>query len=329
MESLLTAIPHTFPVFYNTDGIPTDRPTGEKFWIQYIEPVGNFIFKEGDITLDIDTRCIELRYEIAKRLFGSTDIYHRFAAGAPIVFPYAGIDAEIKISKEEFEVLAGKWGQEEVANKLFYYYDITNLLDTLQNSVLESKYLIGQFYRTLNENDFLIAKRTIADNGVQFAAGPIVVNIMSTINHLFINLYSQLDFITKFVVEFEKLATDFSVYPKLKSRDILFGDAKKTSLLNLPGSLFEPAENIKKIVTLRNEIVHNASIDSTLKVYQVIKDKELIEKFILLPDFKDGILKTFKNRRRFFNDGMKLNEVLPELIIDFWHRLKTTLDAIQ
>jgi len=102
-----------------------------------------------------------------------------------------------------------------------------------------------------------------------------------------------------------------------------------------------PLENKFHIIELANgelafssgdqtyEIVHNASIDSIPKVYQNIQGKDLIEKFILLPDFKNGIIKTYKNRRRFFNDDNKLNEVLPTIIKEFWNRLKFTLSEIK
>lgn len=315
-------------MFYNTNGIPSEAPITDKFWVQEFNEY--FIFKEGDITSDIDIKCVELRFEISKKIFGSTQDYYKYAEVAPLFFPYGGIDAEIKISKEEFETLIQKIGKDEISNKLLYYYDITNILGTLQNGVFETKYLVGQFYKTLNLNTFLLdGKRTVIDNGIQFASGIIVTSITALVNHVFINLYSQLDFVTKFIYEFENIATDFSDYPKLRSKDILFGDAKKTSLKGLENSLFDLSDNIKKIISLRNEIVHNSSIDSIPKIYQVIKNKSLIEKFIFLPDFHEGFIKTFKNRKRFFYDEIKLNEILPELVIDFWKRLFVLLKAIK
>jgi hypothetical protein len=83
------------------------------------------------------------------------------------------------------------------------------------------------------------------------------------------------------------------------------------------------------IISIRNEIVHNSSIDSIPKVFQVIDNKQLVEKFILLPDFQNGFIKTYKNRKRFFFDEIKLNEILPGLVIDFWQRLQVTLQAIK
>jgi len=150
-----------------------------------------------------------------------------------------------------------------------------------------------------------------------------------TVNQLFVNLYSQIDFTTKIIYEIENLHTNFATYPKLKSKDIVYGDSKKTAFREMQGSIYDMSESMRMIMYLRNEIVHNASIDSVPKVYQIIKDKKIIEKFILLPDFDDGIVCTFKNRKRFFNNDTKLNEILPQLIEEFWTRLKYTISEIK
>jgi len=54
----------------------------------------------------------------------------------------------------------------------------------------------------------------------------------------------------------------------------------------------------------------------------------MIEKFILIPDTTNGNFDTFKNRNRFFNNDVKLNDILPDLIFEFWKRLMTTIKLI-
>ena len=246
----------------------------------------------------------------------------------PLFYSFGGIDAEFKISKEDFEKTVHVIKKKEVSNKLLYLYDCRNLLSTLQNSVIETKYLLGQFYKILNEQDFLLHPEPINPTGIQYAAGLIVTNIVSIINYLFIILYSQLDFITKICYEFENLSTDFTNYPKLKSKKVLFGDRKKLKCNEKKGTIFENNENISMIMTIRNEIIHNASFDNLPKVYQVFDKKKMCEKYILLPDFEAGKLKTYVNRRRFFDDDTKLNLILPGLIIDFWRRIKLSLKSL-
>ncbi|MBD1432367.1 hypothetical protein H8B06_05985 [Sphingobacterium sp. DN00404] len=316
--------------FYNTNGIPTDTPGEDRFYIAELMN-GELGFSTGDQSYEIEKICIQLRDYLAKKIFGDIQTYHSYFS-TPI-FPFAslaGIDAEIKLSKEDFEILINSIKDKERFFRLLYYFDVENLIGTLQNSVLETKYIIGNFYKTLNNNSFLVHKDlTVVDNGIQYASGYIVTNITSLVNHLFINLYSQMDFTTKIIYEMENLHTIFSTYPKLKSKDTTYGDSKKTALREMPGSIYEMSDTIRMIMYLRNEIVHNASIDSIPKVYQNIKNKKIIEKFILLPDFSNGKIKTYKNRKRFFNDDTKLNEILPTLISEFWDKLKFTLSEIK
>lgn len=316
--------------YYNVDGISSTFPKENNFFIVENE-VGDLTFKEGELTYEIERLCIELRNLLGIKIFGNIAQYHKFLE-APIypIVSLAGIDAEIRVSKQDFEKLIKMIDDKSSLNKLLYFCDVENLIGNIQNSVLETKYLVGEFYRTLNKNNFLVQEGLVTvENGIQYATGPIVTNITSLVNHLFINLYSQLDFVTKIIFEFENIQTNFDVYPKLNSKSILFGDSKKTSFKEKSDTIYEMTDNIRIIMYLRNEIVHNSSIDSIPKVYQNIQNEKIFEKFILIPDFKNGLIQTFKNRKRFFNDDTKLNELIPSLINEFWNKLINTLKHIK
>lgn len=317
-------------VVYNTNGIPSETPNENVFYI-YESSIGEYIFNREDKTKEIENRCNELRNKLAIKIFGSIERYHQLLP-SPIypVVALMGIDAEAKISKEEFEKFLRTFKDQELLNKCLYFFDTENIISTIQNSVLETKVLIGEFYKELNQNSFLVLPNyTTVETGFQYASGFHVTRLTSTVNHLFINLYSQMDFVTKLIYEFENLHIDFNKYPKLKSKDIQFGDSKKTSFKDKKDTLFELTDNIRIIMYLRNEIVHNASIDNIPKVYQNIADKKIIEKFVLLPDFDKGIIKSFVNRKRFFDQDTKLNEILPDMISEFWTKLLQTLVEIK
>lgn len=55
----------------------------------------------------------------------------------------------------------------------------------------------------------------------------------------------------------------------------------------------------------------------------------MIEKFIFIPDTTNGNFDTFKNRNRFFNNEIKLNEELLRLISDFWKKMEMTIDKLK
>ncbi|RZJ90516.1 MAG: hypothetical protein EOO20_07890 [Chryseobacterium sp.] len=311
-------------IFYNTNGLPSDKPKKDKFWIT--QGPSDFVLKENDLTSDIESQAIYLRNFLAEKVFGSQQRYYEQLPFAPLWLSQAGIDSDIKISREEFEKLIAK--ADELTCKFLYYYDVSSLIGSLQNSVQEVRYLMGEFYRELNENSFMLMPKPSEQDTVMFASGLTVTRLFTAVNHIFIALYSQLDFITKICYEMEQMDENYTAYKKLKSAKILFGDARRTSLNGKPDTLFAASVNIKMIQTLRNEIVHNASFEDIQKVFQVFESGVMIEKFILLPDFENGIIKTLKNRKRFFDENIKLNEILPELIFDFWKRLHQTLKIL-
>lgn len=307
---------------YNINGILTTDSTNKSVVYEFNN---NFSIISDDNTGEIDIKLITLSHKVANKLFGS--IQKLYSLPLNIAHSYAGVDAEFKVSKEEFE----KWVislKSEQTHKILFYYDFQNLVGSLQNLVQESRFLFCNFFKTLNENSFMLSEKPMKPNILMFASGQLVTNIFSTINHLFINLASQLDFITKIAVELENLPSDFTDYPKLKSKGILYGDLKKIKTITFENTLFDKTDDLKLILSLRNEIVHNASFENIPKVYQVFIDNVMVEKFIYIPDVTNGNFDTFKNRNRFFNNEIKLNEELPKLISDFWKKLETTIDKL-
>nr|WP_315171362.1 hypothetical protein [uncultured Flavobacterium sp.] len=319
---------------YNINGIPQEISIDElanknDFFVTQNQ-IGDFIYRGGEKVYEIESLCYELRNLLALKIFESVFEYHRIIEHP--IFPLvaqAGIDAEIRVSKREFEQFITEYKDKETLYRMLYFFDIDNLIGTTQNCMIETRFAVGEFYKQLNINSFLMNEELLSVNdGIQYASGSIVTNITSLINRIFICLYSMLDFITKIVHEVEELQTDFSSYPKLRSKDTLLGYAKKTTFNEMQNTLFEKTGNRRMIEYLRNEIVHSASFDGLPKVYQKIESKKIIEKFVLLPDFSNGQIETFKNRKRFFDNDTKLNEILPEVINDYFTRLSFTLQQI-
>jgi len=309
--------------YFNTNGISTVNKTDLSVVYEWNN---NFTILSNDNTSEIDYKLISLNHKVAKALFGSVQNLYNF----PLTFAhsYAGVDAEIKISKQEFE----KWinsQKSDDTHKILFYYDFQNLIGSLQNLVQESRFLYCDFYKTLNENSFMIAEEPLQPDILMFASGRFVTNIFSKINHLFINLASQLDFITKISVELENLPYNFKEYPKLKSNGVLYGDAKSIKAFTFEKTVFEKTEDIKLILSLRNEIVHNSSFENIPKVYQLFESGKIIEKFIYVPDTTNGFFDTFKNRNRFFNNEVKLNDILPKIITKFWNKLEEAINKLK
>ena len=94
------------------------------------------------------------------------------------------------------------------------------------------------------------------------------------------------------------------------------------------GTLFEAVEIISLIECLRNEVVHNGTWEESPKVYVKIVDGKIVERFVLFPDFIDGRLDCFKNRKRFFSKAIKANDILPDIYNEFMIRLYNTITML-
>jgi hypothetical protein len=312
---------------YNIDGIPTEHAPRDQFWIQTNGV--DFVFSNGDITSELDQALVDLNLMLMGKLFGDLSVYVEKRMKFPEFINLAGTNAESDVTKEAFEDFVKKNEANTDLCRLLYMQDIRTQLTSLQNVISQSKILIGNFYQDLNVKSFLIKEKPDNLHGPNIASGPIVAGIYSIVSSIFVNLYSQLDYVTKIAFEISDLELEFLKYPKLKSAKVIFGDRKNLKINHLAGSVFEDCESINMIMTLRNDCVHNASIETDPKVYQMVFNGVMVEKFVPLPDMENGHLQTFRNRRRFFAKLTKLNEILPELVIDFWKRMLVTVNAIK
>jgi hypothetical protein len=81
-----------------------------------------------------------------------------------------------QVTKQEFE----KWvisQKSKEAHKILFYYDFQNLVGSLQNLVQESRFLFCDFFKTLNNNSFMISDKPLQRDILMFASGQLVTNI--------------------------------------------------------------------------------------------------------------------------------------------------------
>src|SRR5690606_1675347 len=220
---------------YNLNGIMNDMPSDGEFWIHSSND--NLILNKGDILPDIDTLCTELHNLLANKLFGGVEKDYSLLDSVPIWIVNGGISPDVKLSKENFENFASKRLDNEKFNRLLYFFDFRNLISTLQNSVITTRYLLGQFYKIFNETDYLAGEKPVNSTGVQFAAGPLVINTYSSLYHLFIALHCLLDYTAKISYEFEHIPSEFKKYNTLKSTKVYFKDKnQKISTSHISGT---------------------------------------------------------------------------------------------
>jgi hypothetical protein len=153
--------------------------------------------------------------------------------------------------------------------------------------------------------------------------------LFSIMGFLFIRMHSLLDYIGKLTCEVERMPTDFSRYPKLASSKFMFSDSKHLRVGKSAGTLFEKCDEVTEIELVRNLLIHDGLLDDMPKAYEVIAGGKVTERFILMPDRKDGRFERYKNRHRFYGREDKINLRLLDLVRGFQARQVMTLAAIR
>jgi hypothetical protein len=74
----------------------------------------------------------------------------------------------------------------------------------------------------------------------------------------------------------------------------------------MPGTLFEPCDEVAEVELIRNLLIHDGLLDDMPKAYEVIEGGQAIERFVLMPDRKNGQFERFTNRHRFYGRGDKI-----------------------
>ena len=157
-----------------------------------------------DSAHNIEEKLISCYDRFAVKIFGSMQSYREAVAVSPQWVMDAGNSSECAISKVRFEALYLEHSNNPLLNRLLYYYDCENLISSLQNIAIESFHLSHHIHRIMERGVEDLAggdTELNAFTGHRFLSGETVVELFSLTNMLFINLYSQLDYVTKLFYE--------------------------------------------------------------------------------------------------------------------------------
>jgi hypothetical protein len=152
------------------------------------------------------------------------------------------------------------------------------------------------------------------------------------LNSIFVAYASVFDLISKIAVEqFEFNKYDFCKYKKMKSANITYKKSLRhiDSSLKESGMLFSEPPVIRKIVTFRDEFVHNGPWDLRCSVYNTAVNGEPADVIIYSPDMDEfGNFITSGTRNKFYSQANRINIQLPELINEATTVLKNTINQI-
>lgn len=326
----------------------TSLPEGyEKFYIaEDIESnsaLSRYYYSGDNIQYTLDALCVELYDVFQDTIFPSREDYYKDYGIQPQWISRAGLDSDFDMPKDVLvdcfsTPLHGRMAdigikdedllqiyREIDAKKFKYAYtaDCQSLVNTLQELIQGCHSSFVGFYKHLCS-----LHSTPQMDCIYFECSPEARMVYSFLYSFIIQSYSAFDILTKIAYELEHMKTCQDAYTKLASSKILYGD-KKDLVMDKTGTVFEKCRTTSIIENLRNELVHNATWEMNPKVFITTDNGQIIERHIFLPDFTpEGTLVTFKNRKRFFADGKKVNDELPALYFDFLNRVQVTLNKL-
>lgn len=335
--------------FYLQNGVLTEAlPDGyDKFYVmEDVVPVSEtsrFYYRGDEIQYELDALCVELYDVFRDKVFTSADEYYGDYGLQPQWICRAGLDSAFDMPKDQLAECFSKPIQDRMAEigviddnllqlykkidtkkyKYAYVADCQSLVNTLQELILSCHSSFIGFYKNLCS---LCDKPQM--NDIYFESSAASRMVYSFLHSFFIQAYSTFDILTKFAYELQNIRTNQNSYIKLASTKILYGN-KKDLTLDKTGTIFEKCRTTSMIENLRNELVHNATWEMNPKIFIIVEDGKIKERHIFMPDFTlEGTLITYKNRKRFFSDGKKVNDELPGMYFDVLHRIRTTLQRL-
>lgn len=303
--------------FWKKNNIGQLNPVEEHF--TYTSPIGVSIYS---LLVEINNEMIEIHEYIQRLVFSDID-YYAIIPFVPLWMRHAGHSEESCMDKLSFEKHI-KSNENVLTNKFLYYHDLEALTNSVQNRFCIIGNMIDSLFSRLSGK----LKHHYEDyEEVVFSTDSHTHAILNTI---IINVCSCLDILTKLTYELNSIPDiSFEKYPKLKSKDILYSYSKRLPLkYRQDGSLFCDSTPvvIRMFESLRNEIVHNGTLDFDYTIYYGKKGEDY-DTWIFFPEFdKSGVLACYNARKKFYPDYSKtFNTELPKMVKDF---LTISLDTL-
>ena len=286
-----------------------------------------FYYKNDFLVQEIDVQLVNLFDVFQDMCFKDRDLYYKESCNIPMGIYIGGQSSEISIGKEEFIRLKDEYAQ-YIPDLLKHIYlgDCQFLVSTIQNLIQSVEYCFIQYFVQISQIE--LSDRVNKENDIYYVSSERSRQLNFLIETFFTKIYSILDVMVKIIYELENPVVNFESIKKLKCSQKIFGDKKEISINQKEGSIFEDCEIIKQIKDIRNEVVHNGTWELNPKFYLVVNNNRIERRYMMFPEFEEGLLSRVKNRGRFFSSGKTINEAIVEIHDEFYKRLLDTLRYI-
>lgn len=301
----------------------------DNFQMFYIQDLGDeytdrYVYPYDSIKYRLDNELVLLYDKFRDLIFPDTETYYQELNSLPIWVQHAGQNSDCSITSNQFSELIQECS-ENIPNLLRHLYlvDCQFLVGTIQNLLSGMEYAFVNYFINISH----ASKRSepIDDDTILCEISWNSRCISGLLENYFIKAYSILDILCKICHEFQNPQTDFSSYKKMNSSEMLWGSRKKLRINGSKETLFEDNTLIRSIEALRNEAIHNGTWELNPKIYYRFENGSVAEHYMLFPDIDQGHLSTTKNRRHFFGEETKVNDVLPVIHLTYQNLLMNTI----
>lgn len=318
---------HKEEFFRTVEKLQTQNPEREESTkFTFYDERGQIIYT---LLSDINMQIVQLHHDVLCNVFTDID-YYQVAGLLPMWLRDAGNSQESAMSKAFFEKVV-KTSDSCFVNKCLYYYDCEMLVNALQNRFNIIDCMLSQVYDVLTP---VLKYDLNSYDNVIFTINEESERVNAYINSIIINMASSCDIMTKVATELSEIGkVCYDTYPKMRSANIQYGYAKKLpELLKVEGTYFSDKRPtvITKVETIRDEIIHNGSLDFHALIYYGVKGEDT-EKWILMPSFNtEGTFTSYNGRKKFYDDSSRTwNKELPILVKEFLVVALKTLTVVR
>lgn len=319
--------------FYASNGISfsgtfSDAPKG----FYAYEFNGNLHFKDDSVQFEVFKLLFEIETTVRDLIFENANDFNFYMSLTPMLFVTGGISSECMISKDAFNHIVTSCNSKTL-NAVFYFLEYRFLQDSLQDTLINTGLAMSEIFKYLSKIERPEIETDERD-GLWFHFGSQnVSNAYEYILSFFVCAASSLDYLTKCSYECINLSNSFDSPQKLTSSNVLYGgrESKKLkTVLKNDGTIFCHSSTINLIEELRNDLVHNKSLNERPCVLINLVEGAIRDRCIPFPDFDSstGRLHKWHSRNRFYSQNNTVNELLPKLYFNLMTSVVNTLNNL-
>lgn len=278
-------------------------------------PDGIWISNNPSLPADeIMSSLEEINLKMLQRLFSDPSEFWDALETYEVDLLQAGLDPEARAGRDQFNDFFKSASGD--AQKLIFYYSVRGYNHAAQNMLNHVIISLGDAYELLSrenlEEKVPLEVQSYGGEHYRHLRSPTCHRIWEKLNFCIEKIISFLDFLSKYIAELSAMDGK-KITGRLNTSSVTFGGWRKIKLAK-DTALSNQSDDLRMLNVLRDETVHNGTIDHFSRIYEHAVDSIVQARFLLIPDHDGGRILTVAGRRRFFHQDNHLNAILPAAI---------------